>query len=358
MAREIERIKRRRARTVKIGEVLIGGNHPVAIQSMAKTKTAEAEKTIGQIRELEKAGCEIVRLAIKDNADARAIARIKKEIKIPLVADIHFDWRLAIQAIEKGADKVRLNPGNISNRYQIRQIAQAAKEAGIPLRIGLNSGSIGRAKDLVDKMVRSACDYLRILEGVKFYDTVISLKASDIFQTMRAYEKMSRVCDYPFHLGLTATGLPLAGVVKSSIALSNLLLKGIGDTLRVSLTDNPIREAQVAKYILEALGLRNFGAQIISCPTCGRCEVDLKKIVSRLEEALSHKKYLFPKGKPSKIAVMGCVVNGPGEARQADIGLAFGRKEGLLFKKGEPFKKVAFSECAAALLKEMERFYD
>jgi len=400
------KIIRRKTKTIKIGSVYIGGTNPIAIQSMTKAKTSDIEKTIRQIKELEKADCQIVRLAVKDSDDARAIKKIKPRVNIPLVADIHFNWRLALEAIDSGIDKIRLNPGNIYKKEQIREIAGAAKLNRIPIRVGVNSGSLKSHKSGVtgqasqaDKMVKSTLDYIKILEGFKFYDIVVSLKASNILDTVEAYRKMAKLCEYPFHLGVTATGLPQRGAIKSSIAIGALLLEGIGDTIRVSLTDKPEPEVYTARGILESLGLRYFGPEIISCPTCGRCEVDLVSIVKKMENLLSRypviplsrltgkrangstgsgstgspfalseqseskgSPSLEPSraksrdgqtGKPFKVAIMGCVVNGPGEAREADIGVAFGRKEGLLFRNGQAIKKVSFSNCIATLLKEL-----
>jgi len=365
------RIIRRKTKTIKIGNVYIGGNNPIAIQSMTKVKTSDIEKTVRQIKELQKADCQLVRLAVKDTDDARAIKKIKPRVNIPLVADIHFNWRLALEAIDSGIDKIRLNPGNIYKKEQIREIAGAAKLNRIPIRVGVNSGSVrrkarrqARRKAIVDVMVENVLDYIKILEGFKFYDIVVSLKASNILDTVEAYRKMAKLCEYPFHLGVTATGLPQRGAIKSSIAIGALLLEGIGDTIRVSLTGKPKEEVRVAKSILESTGLRHFGPEIISCPTCGRCEVDLVSIVKKMENLLSRypviplsrltgKRANGQTGKPFKVAIMGCVVNGPGEAREADIGVAFGRKEGLLFRNGQVIKKVSFSDCIATLLKEL-----
>jgi len=352
-------IKRRKTRVIKIGSVRIGGNNPVAIQSMAKTRTGDCDNTVKQIRELKKAGCEIVRVAVKDSADAAAIRKIKANIRIPLVADIHFSFSLAIEAIDNGADKVRLNPGNIYKENEIREVASAAKLNRIPIRIGVNSGSLKGGRYSVDAMVKSALDYIKILEGFKFHDIVISLKASNVPDTVEAYRKISKACDYPLHLGVTATGLPFKGAIKSSIAIGALLLEGIGDTIRVSLTDTPVQEALAAKAILESLGLRRFGPEIISCPTCGRCEVDLVGIVTELEKKLSTIDYTCLPARqgvlrrPVKIAIMGCIVNGPGEAKEADIGIAFGRKEGLLFKNGKAVRKVSIHNCTDYLFKEI-----
>ena len=347
------KIQRRKTRVVKIGSVRIGAGQPVAIQSMAKAKTADAQAVIKQVQALEAAGCDIVRLAVKDMEDARAIKTIKRSVGLPIVADIHFDWRLALAAIDSGADKIRLNPGNIHKKEQVEGVAEAAGSRRIPIRVGLNSGSLPAAggKTVAERMCGAALDYIKILEKRGFYDIVVSLKASNIFDTVEAYRKMSRLCDYPFHLGVTATGLPAAGAVKSSIAIGSLLLDGIGDTTRVSLTAAPQEEVRAARSILEALSLRRFGPEIISCPTCGRCEVNLIKVVKELEEKLSTVE-CRPLARPMKIAVMGCVVNGPGEAKEADVGIAFGSRDGLLFKKGKPVKKVRFADAVNVLLKE------
>ena len=357
------KINRRKTKIIKIGNLLIGGNNPVAIQSMAKIPTSDVRGTLREIRELERSGCEIVRLAVKDNRDIAALKKIRKGVKLPLVADIHFDWRLALGAIENGVDKIRLNPGNIYKQNQIREIARSAKLNGIPIRVGVNSGSIRGHKSQVTShksggiagsMVKSALDYIRILERFGFYEIVVSLKGSNIFDTIEAYRKIAKLCDYPLHLGTTATGAPYSGVVKSSIALGALLLEGIGDTLRVSLTDNPAQEVRVARVILEALCLRSFSPQIISCPTCGRCEVDLVKIVRDLESKLSTMDF-EPLTKPLTLAVMGCVVNGPQEAKVADIGVAFGKNQGLLFRNSRPLRKVSYAGCVSALLDEVSK---
>ncbi|MCX5706177.1 MAG: flavodoxin-dependent (E)-4-hydroxy-3-methylbut-2-enyl-diphosphate synthase [Candidatus Omnitrophica bacterium] len=350
-------IKRRKSRIVKIGKVSIGGNTPIAIQSMTKFKTADISKVIGQVVGLEKVGCQIVRLAVKDQADARAIKRIKPRVNLPIVADIHFDYRLALEAIDNGADKIRLNPGNIYKKEEVKEVVQAAKINHIPIRVGVNSGSVRSKQPLADSLVKSAMDYIRILEGLKFYNIVISLKASNVLDTVSAYRKIAKLCDYPLHLGVTATGSPFSGAIKSSIALGALLLEGIGDTIRVSLTADPKDEIAAAKGILSSLGLRNFGPQIISCPTCGRCEVDLVRLVSKLEKKISAQDSRLW-SKPLKVAVMGCVVNGPGEAKEADIGVAFGKKEGLLFRRGRLIKKVSLSDCLDYLLKGIGELND
>ncbi|MFH1269430.1 MAG: flavodoxin-dependent (E)-4-hydroxy-3-methylbut-2-enyl-diphosphate synthase [Candidatus Omnitrophota bacterium] len=354
-------IKRRKARVIRIGDVFIGADNPVAIQSMAKTRTADTEKTISEIKGLESAGCEIMRLAVKDLKDAKALRKIKQKARIPVVADIHFDWRLAIEAIDSGVDKIRLNPGNIYKKAEIREIVKAASLNHIPIRVGVNSGSLpaavlrtAKAKGVAAAMVEAALDYIKAMEKMRFHDIVVSLKSSDIFDTIEAYRRMARSCDYPLHLGVTATGLPYSGAIKSAIALSILLFEGIGDTIRISLTDKPAAEVKAARSILEAMGLRSFGPEIISCPTCGRCEVDLAGVVKSLEKKLSAIQYPLS-SEPLRIAVMGCVVNGPGEAKGADIGVAFGRKEGLLFKKGKAVRKISLDKCTDILLKEITK---
>ncbi len=356
------KIVRRRAKVIKIGNVYIGGDNPIAIQSMAKVETRDIEKTVKQIKELESVGCSIVRLAVKDKQDALALRKIKEKVSLPLVADIHFNWRLGLAAIDNGADKVRLNPGNIYKKEEIREIAKAAKLNHIPIRVGVNSGSfrsrqspVASRQSPADRMVKSALDYIKILEGFKFFDIVVSLKASNILDTIDAYRKIAGLCEYPLHLGVTATGAPYAGTIKSAVALGVLLLEGIGDTIRVSLTDEPRHEVVASKTILESLGLRKFGPEIISCPTCGRCEVDLVRIVKEFERKINslNAKPSTLNSKPVKVAIMGCVVNGPGEAREADIGVAFGKKEGLLFRNGRAIKKISFSNCVTTLLKEM-----
>lgn len=351
------KITRRKSRIVKIGSVSIGGTYPVAIQSMVKTKTSRIEKVVREIQGLERAGCEIVRVAVKDSSDALGIKKIKQKVSLPIVADIHFDWRLGIKSIESGADKIRLNPGNIYKETQIKEVVRALKTHGVPLRIGVNSGSVRNLRDkrssMADKLVTSCLNYVRIVEKLKFFDIVLSLKGSGCLDTLEAYRKMAKCCDYPLHLGVTATGLSLQGAIKSSIAIGSLLLDGIGDTIRISLTEEPRQEVKVAQIILESLGLGTFRPEIISCPTCGRCEVDLVKIVKELENKLSTIHYR-PLTHSLKVAVMGCVVNGPGEAREADIGIAFGKKEGLLFRNGKPIRKITYAQGVTALLKEME----
>lgn len=347
-------IKRRKTKVVKVGRVSIGGGNPVAIQAMTKCKTSSVEEALAQIKELKICGCEIVRLAVKDNSDALALKKITAKHLLPVVADIHFDWRLALAAIDAGVDKVRLNPGNIYRKEQVQAVAQAAKQARIPIRIGLNSGSLPRhtgKKSVPELMCKAALDYARILEKEGLRDIVFSLKASNIADTLEAYRRMSGLSEHPLHLGLTATGAALEGSVKSAIAIGALLLEGIGDTIRVSLTAGPGDEIRVARSILAAIGARHFGPEVISCPTCGRCEVGLVDIVADLSAKISSSGIKTP----VKVAVMGCMVNGPGEAKEADLGVAFGRKEGLLFKQGKPVKKVSFRDCAAVLITEIKR---
>ncbi|HNQ50481.1 MAG TPA: flavodoxin-dependent (E)-4-hydroxy-3-methylbut-2-enyl-diphosphate synthase [Candidatus Omnitrophota bacterium] len=347
-------MKRRISRVIRIGPVKIGGNNPVAVQSMAKAKTSDVRRVITQIAALQKAGCEIIRVAVKDLDDARAIRLIRKEISIPLVADIHFDHRLALAAVASGADKIRLNPGNIFRPDQVKQVARAALDAGIPIRVGLNSGSVRGSGDPVRLMVAAALAYTRQLERYKFRDIVLSVKANDAGGTIAAYRAIAPRCDYPLHLGVTATGLPFEGMIKSCVALGSLLIDGIGDTIRISLTDTPQEEVKTARALLASLGLRNYGPSIISCPTCGRCEVDLVGIVRDLERQMARTaEGVCRRAKPLTVAVMGCVVNGPGEARHADIGIAFGKGTGLLFKKGRPVRKIAADKSVRTLLREI-----
>lgn len=336
-------IQRKKTRQIKVGDVKIGGGAPVSVQSMAKTDTRDVASTVKQIKNLEAAGCEIVRVAVLDAAAAKAIKDIKKKIKIPLVADIHFQHKLAIEAINAGADKIRLNPGNIKDRSQISQVVKLAKKKGIPIRIGLNSGSTaGRS------MVKSALDYIKLFEQMDFRDIIVSLKASGVLATIDAYREMARLCDYPLHLGVTAAGPSEHGIVKSGVGIGALLAEGIGDTIRVSLTGDPCEEVRIAKEILSALDLGKGGIDIISCPTCGRCEVDLVKVVREFE------KKVRPSDKQIKVAVMGCIVNGPGEAKEADIGVAAGKNCGILFKKGKIVRKIKESEFVKVLLDEMD----
>ncbi|MGB2705597.1 MAG: flavodoxin-dependent (E)-4-hydroxy-3-methylbut-2-enyl-diphosphate synthase [Candidatus Omnitrophota bacterium] len=356
-------IKRRKTKVVKVGNVKIGGTNPIRIQSMAKTDTRDTKKTVAEIRRLEKAGCEIARVAVKDILAARAIKAIKRKISIPLVADIHFDYRLALESIKNGANKIRVNPGNISKPSELKEIIKAAKSRKIPIRIGLNSGSLyptdrrqptrltrGRLTT-AGLFVNVARKYIKLFERENFRDIIVSLKSSDVRETVESYRKLAHLCDYPFHLGITAAGLYDTGIVKSSIGIGALLLDGIGGTIRVSLTGDPVDEVIAAKRILQSLKLRSFGPDIISCPTCGRCNVDLARIVKDLEKILSTvDSRQLTKCCPT-IAIMGCEVNGPGEAKEADIGIAFGRGSGVLFKKGKIVKKVKTKNAVKELLK-------
>ncbi len=355
-------IKRRNTRQINVGGVKIGGGATVSIQSMSKTDTRDVKKTVTQIKQLEKAGCEIVRVAVKDIDAARAIKRIKTKIHIPLAADIHFDYRLALEAVKNGADKIRLNPGNIKDRKQIQAVVKAAKARRIPIRIGINSGSFspGEQFSAMD-MVGAVLGYIRLFERLRFYNTIVSLKASDIPTTVQACRRFSDKSDYPLHLGVTAAGLPQDGLVKSAIGIGALLLDGIGDTIRVSLTGDPVLEIDAAKQILQAAGIRSFIPQIISCPTCGRCQVDLVKIAEELKEKIRRgtvcrapAQDTTPLQRAIKIAVMGCEVNGPGEAKDADIGIAAGKNSGMLFKNGRPVKRVAEKDFVKVLLKEIQ----
>ena len=345
---------RRKTRVVRVGKVKIGGKNAIAIQSMAKTDTLDAKKTAREIQRLEKAGCEIIRVAVRNAAAARNIGAIKRKINIPLVADIHFDWRLALECIKNGADKIRINPGNISNPGQLKEIIKSAKRKKIPIRIGINSGSLATKSDgrrtKEDLFVRTALGYIKLFEKERFRDIIISLKSSNVRETIAAYRMLAGLCDYPFHLGVTAAGPHDSGIVKSSIGIGALLADGIGDTIRVSLTEDAVYEVVAAKQILKALRLRAFGPDIISCPACGRCRVDLAKIIRKIENDIRHATYAV-RSKPITIAIMGCEVNGPGEAREADIGVAFGKKSALLFKKGKVIKKVNAGNAVREILK-------
>ena len=340
---------------VTIGNQKIGGNNPILIQSMCNTRTKNIEDTVKQITELENAGCDIVRVAVPDEESALAIKEIKKRIHIPLVADIHFDYRLALMSMENGVDKVRINPGNIGSEEGVRLVAEMAKKRHIPIRIGVNSGSIEKSilekyqKPCAEGMVESAKKHIDMLNKYGFDDIVISLKASDVRLTIDAYRLMSKTYDYPLHLGVTEAGTFLGGTVKSAVGLGALLADGIGDTIRVSLTDEPVKEVIVAKEILKSLDLREGGPKFVSCPTCARTNINLIPLATKVEN------YLSGIDKNITVAVMGCVVNGPGEAREADIGIAGGNGEGLIFKKGEPYKKVPEDMLFDVLKQEIEK---
>lgn len=340
-------------KTVKIGDRIIGGGNPVLIQSMTNTKTEDVEKTVEQILALERAGCEIIRCAVPTMEAAQALAEIKKQIHIPLVADIHFDYKLAIAAIENGADKIRINPGNIGSRDRIQAVVDAAKERNIPIRVGVNSGSL--EKELVEKyhgvtaegLVESALDKVRIIEEMGYDNLVISIKSSDVMMCARAHELIAATTNYPLHVGITEAGTLFSGNIKSAVGLGIILYQGIGDTIRVSLTGDPLEEVKSAKRILKTLGLRKGGIEVVSCPTCGRTRIDLIGLANQVETMVQD----IPLD--IKVAVMGCVVNGPGEAKEADIGIAGGVGVGLLIKKGEIVKKVPEDQLLAVLREEL-----
>ncbi len=346
---------RSQTRPVKVGNLTIGGNNEVIIQSMATTKTHDVEATVAEILRLEEAGCQIVRVAVPDERAANAIADIKKRIHIPLVADIHFDYRLALKAIEGGVDKIRINPGNIGRKEKVEAVVNAAKARGIPIRIGVNAGSLERriiekyGYPTADGMVESALHHIKILEDLDFHDIIVSMKASDVNLAIEAYEKASRAFNYPLHLGITESGTLFSGTVKSAAGLGAILSKGIGNTIRISLSADPVEEVKVARELLKSFGLAANVATLVSCPTCGRIEIDLISIANEIEEYISKIKA------PIKVSVLGCAVNGPGEAREADIGIAGARGEGLLFRKGEIIRKVPESEMVEELKKEIDK---
>lgn len=348
-------MKRKNTRAIKIGTILIGGGAPISVQSMTNTKTHDVVASVLQIHELAAAGCDIVRLAVPDMEAARALREIKSQVDVPLVADIHFDYRLAIAAMESGIDALRLNPGNIGDADQVRTVVKEAKNRHIPIRIGVNAGSLDKkilakyGHATPEAMVESALQHITILEKLNFYDTKISLKAHDVPLTIAAYELMSQRTDYPLHLGITEAGTINSGIIKSSVGIGALLAQGIGDTLRISLTGDPVEEVKVANEILKSLHLKEYGPTLISCPTCGRCNIDLAVIAAQVERKLSTVKT------PITVAVMGCVVNGPGEARDADVGIAGGKQEGLVFRKGEIVRKVPEADLINALFLEIDQ---
>ena len=343
-------------RQICVGGVTIGGGAPVVIQSMLNTKTTDVEGSLAQIRQLKAAGCQIARLSVQNMEAARSFAEICKESELPLVADIHFDYQLAIAAAEGGASKIRINPGNIGGEDRVKAVVDVCKDKHIPIRIGVNGGSLD--KRLLEKhghptaeaLVESAFDHLALLEKYGFYDTCLSMKSSNVATMVAAARLFRSKCDYPLHIGVTETGPVKMGMIKSAMGIGALLLDGIGDTIRVSLTDDPVQEVYAAKDILKAAGLRKEGVNIISCPTCGRTRIDLIGLVNQVDAALKD----CPK--PLTVAVMGCVVNGPGEAREADIGIAGGDGWGMLFEKGEPVEKLPYDELLPALLKRIESF--
>ena len=344
---------RNRTKEIRIGNVWIGGSHPVAIQSMTNTKTEDVAATVGQILALEAAGCEIIRCAVPTMEAALALKEIKKQIHIPLVADIHFDYRLAIAAIENGADKIRINPGNIGSKERVQAVVEKAKEYNVPIRVGVNSGSL--EKNLLEKyggvtaegIVESALDKVRMIEEMGYDNLVVSIKSSDVLMCVRAHELIAEKCQYPLHIGITESGTVYSGNIKSSVGLGIILHEGIGNTIRVSLTGDPTEEIRTAKLILKTLGMRKGGIEVVSCPTCGRTRIDLIALANQVEKMVQDIDLDI------KVAVMGCVVNGPGEAKEADIGIAGGIGEGLLIKKGEIVRKVKEEELLETLRQEL-----
>ena len=351
-------IIRKKTKQVTLGTVKIGGNAPVVVQSMCNTDTRDAARTLEQIRRLEQAGCDIVRLAVPDRDAAKALGGIRKGTRIPLVADIHFDYRLALEAVKQGVDGLRINPGNIGGKSKVSEVVHACKDRGIPIRIGVNAGSL--EKGLLEKyqhptpeaIVESAFGHIHILEDLNFTDLKVSLKASDVLTTVASYRLFSEKSDYPLHIGISEAGTLFSGTIKSSVGLGILLSEGIGDTMRVSLTADPVEEVRVAYEILKSLRVRQRGVNIVSCPTCGRTEIDIIGLAQEVERRLAHIK------EPITVAVMGCVVNGPGEAREADVGIAGGKGVGLLFKHGDILKKFDEKELADVLIREVEEIVD
>ncbi|MDF2566493.1 MAG: 4-hydroxy-3-methylbut-2-en-yl diphosphate synthase [Massilibacillus sp.] len=349
---------RKNTRALKIGNIQIGGGAPIAVQSMTNTKTDDVVASVAQINALAAAGCDIVRLAVPDMEAAHALKQIKNKVNVPLIADIHFDYRLALAAMESGIDALRLNPGNIGDEDRVKTVVKEAKRRHIPIRIGVNAGSLdkvllekyGRATP--EAMVESAMQHIKILEKLDFYDTKISLKAHDVPLTIAAYQLISETVDYPLHLGITEAGTVNSGIIKSSVGIGALLAQGIGDTFRISLTGDPVVEVKVANQILKSLGLKEYGPTMISCPTCGRCNINLAEIALQVENKLSTIQ------KPISVAVMGCVVNGPGEAREADVGIAGGKGEGLIFRKGQIIRKVPEHSLVNELFSEIDNILE
>ena len=351
-------IKRRQTRQITLGKVPIGGGAPISVQSMTNTDTAAVDKTVEQIHRLEAAGCEIIRVAVPDQDAARALRSIREGISIPLVADIHFDWRLAVAAMENGAQGIRINPGNLGGAENLERVVDAAKQHGVPIRVGVNSGSI--EKDLLEKygyptpenpeaLIESALRNVHLIEKLGFYEMKVSIKSADVLTTINGYRALSQAIDYPLHVGVTEAGGLIGGTVKSSVALGILLYEGIGDTFRISLTRDPVEEVRVAYELLRSLKIRERGPELISCPTCGRTGIDLFGLAQEVENFIQTMK------SPLKVAVMGCVVNGPGEAREADIGVAGGRGMGIIFKKGEIVKRVPEDDLLNVFMKELKQ---
>jgi (E)-4-hydroxy-3-methylbut-2-enyl-diphosphate synthase len=350
-----ETMERKLTRKVKVGNIYVGGDAPVSIQSMTNTDTRDVKSTLNQIKRLEEIGCDIIRCAVPDMEASEALKIITRESKIPVVADIHFDYKLALESIKNGVHALRINPGNIGSIERVKMVAKAAKERAIPIRIGVNSGSL--KKDVLDKygkvspeaLVESALQHVTILEKCNFNDIVISIKSSNVMQMIESYRLISQKVNYPLHLGVTEAGTTFRGTIKSSVGIGSLLAEGIGDTIRVSITGDPVEEIKIGKEILRSLGYVKEGIEFVSCPTCGRTNIDLISIAKEVEKRLSNCK------KNIKVAVMGCVVNGPGEAREADIGIAGGKGEGLIFKKGQVIKKVKEEYIIEDLIKEIEK---
>ncbi|MGB6606293.1 MAG: flavodoxin-dependent (E)-4-hydroxy-3-methylbut-2-enyl-diphosphate synthase [Atribacterota bacterium] len=346
--------KRRKTRSIRVGNLEIGGNAPISVQSMTNTDTKNISDTVSQIKRMEKEGCELVRVAVPDFESCYSLPLIKKEINIPLVADIHYDYKLALKAIELGVDGLRINPGNIKNVEKLKLIIKSAKERNLPIRFGINSGSLDKNILKIHKritpeaLIESAKNIIKILEEVDYHNVKFSIKSTDVISTIEANNIFSSKYDYPLHLGITEAGPPFSGIIKSSVGIGSLLFQGIGDTIRVSLTGDPVKEIKVGYEILKALHLRQRGPNLISCPTCGRCKVDLDKIVKKVEKKICHI------AKPLTIAVMGCMVNGPGEAREADIGVAFDKEKGVLFKKGKIIAKDSDKIIIRRLLEEIK----
>ena len=351
-------IKRRKTRIIRVGKISIGGDFPIAIQGMSKTQTEDISCTINEMKELKEAGCELIRLAVKTEEAVACIRKIKEKIDTPLVADIHFDYRLALSSIENGIDKIRINPGNINSKRRLIEIIDKAKEARIPIRIGINSGSVPfkyiNSKDGVRRLVDFTLKYIRLFEDNNFYDIVISIKTPDIISTIEANRLIAKKINYPLHIGVTATGVQEEAVVKSAIGIGTLLNEGIGDTIRVSLTSSSVKEVIIAKAILEALNIRRFSPEVISCPTCGRCQVNLISIAKDIKGILEERSKKDRRLLSLKIAIMGCEVNGPGEARLVDIGVACGKRYTSLFKRGKVIRRIKTQKIKEELLKEID----
>jgi len=350
-----ENMERKKTKIIKVGDVFIGGDNPISVQSMTNTRTSDIDSTVKQIIALEEAGCDIIRSAISSIEDAKAIKEIKNHIKIPMIADIQYDYKLALESIKYGIDGLRINPGNIGSLNKVKEVVNACKDNNLSIRIGVNSGSV--KKEFLDKyqgvnaksMVFSALEQIKLLEELNFNDIKISIKASNVPLTIQSYKMMSELCDYPLHLGVTEAGTPWRGTIKSAVGIGSLLAMGIGDTIRVSLTGDPVEEVKVGREILKSLGLLKEGLELISCPTCGRTNIDLISIAKEAEEKL------VGIDKHIKVAIMGCAVNGPGEAKEADIGIAGGNGEGIIFIRGEIVKKVKEEELLEALLDEIKK---